>query len=125
MTRCAWDHRETFREVDGLRLCAMHAADVLFARSVRERGPCFLLGPACHGPTQCAHVVSRRYRATRWDPDNAVPLCATHHLVYTGQPVAWDAALRVHGVDVDAIRAKARSQPPMDPRTVVAVLEVA
>jgi hypothetical protein len=40
---------------------------------------------------QCAHIVSRRYLAVRWDEDNAVCLCQRHHMKYTHDPIAWEA----------------------------------
>ncbi len=43
----------------------------------------------CNGYLQCAHVVSRRYRATRWVKENAVALCAAHHLYWTHHPLEW------------------------------------
>lgn len=39
---------------------------------------------------QCAHIVSRRYTATRWERGNAVCLCRACHMRYTANPLAWD-----------------------------------
>jgi hypothetical protein len=40
---------------------------------------------------QCAHIVSRRYHATRWMTGNAVTLCSACHVRFTMDPLAWDA----------------------------------
>lgn len=72
--------------------CAKHAraeADKLFSKYVRARdGAC----QVCRDRTnlQCAHLISRRYFAVRWDPGNAVALCAADHKRYTEDPLAWD-----------------------------------
>lgn len=75
-------------------LCKTHAtskADKLVGNFVkgRDRG-CVAAGKHA-GPLQWAHVVSRRYRAVRWDPTNAVTLCAGHHMYFTPRPLEWDA----------------------------------
>lgn len=60
---------------------------------------------ACGSPysIQCAHVVSRRYHATRWTLANAVALCASCHLKFTHDPLAWDAWVEERlGVDAYA-----------------------
>jgi hypothetical protein len=68
-------------------------ADVEFARIVRGRlgGACFAAGEQldCSGYIQCCHVISRRYRATRWLNSNAVPMCAAHHMFFTHHPLEW------------------------------------
>jgi len=53
------------------------ACDRIFSQLVRIRGAC----QRCGSPKnlQCAHVISRRYSATRCLPDNAWCLCATCH----------------------------------------------
>ena len=68
---------------------AVKTLDPLFAKVVRLSGSC----TAClsHDRIQCAHIVSRRYRATRWDRDNAMPLCAKCHTYYTHRPLEWEA----------------------------------
>lgn len=72
-------------------------ADQMFSQKVRESGPCAAQGyrselyihDRCSGVVQCAHVIGRRYRSVRWDPDNAVPLCAGAHLYFTSRPEEW------------------------------------
>jgi hypothetical protein len=81
-----------------------------------------LLGsrPLCQGELQCAHIMSRRYRALRWSYDNAVPLCGAHHTFFTHRPAEWEESCRNWGVDWDDLRRRAINDPPMDP---VAYLE--
>jgi 5-methylcytosine-specific restriction endonuclease McrA len=73
--------------------CASHAtkiADAAFSLYIRERdGRC--LNCSTRSGLQCAHLVSRRYRAVRWDPDNAVALCFRCHKGFTEHPVEWRA----------------------------------
>lgn len=72
--------------------CAMHSrkeADRLFSLYIRHRDrKC----QVCSLPTdlQCAHLISRRYLAVRWLPQNAVALCIFDHKRYTENPLAWD-----------------------------------
>jgi HNH endonuclease len=73
-------------------LCKTHAkqaADRLFSTFIRTRdGAC----QECHSTEglQCAHLISRRYLATRWNDDNAVALCFRCHKRYTERPLEWD-----------------------------------
>jgi hypothetical protein len=43
--------------------------------------------------TDAAHIVSRRYKRTRWTPYNGLPLCRECHTAFTRQPRAWDVAV--------------------------------
>ncbi len=53
---------------------------------VRERdGACVRCGTTS-GRLQCAHIISRRYAATRTDEGNAYTLCATCHRRLTEWP---------------------------------------
>lgn len=73
-------------------LCAKHAqweADRLFSLYIRKRDKVCVIcerEPAA----QCAHLISRRYYALRWNPENAVGACAFCHMRYTHNPLAWD-----------------------------------
>lgn len=61
------------------------ACDELFSQIIRHARRC----RRCHtttGQLQCAHIVSRRYAATRCDPRNAWCLCAGCHLRLTQHP---------------------------------------
>ena len=42
---------------------------------------------------QGAHIVSRAYRATRWDLDNGLCLCREHHIFFTFHPVEFEEFL--------------------------------
>ena len=53
-------------------------ATKLHAELVRSRGRCERCGSSA--TLQCAHIVPRRYAATRVDPVNAWCLCAGCHL---------------------------------------------
>ena len=73
-------------------------ADRLFSRFIRERdGACQLAGTSyagyfCSGPgLECAHLIRRGYKATRYEPLNAVALCHFHHRYMTEHPLAWNA----------------------------------
>jgi hypothetical protein len=72
----------------------MRQADVLFSKMIRERdGHCQAAGwdvVKCNGRLQCCHVVSRRYKSVRVDPENAIAMCAAHHVYYTTHPIEWD-----------------------------------
>lgn len=42
-------------------------------------------------PLQWAHIISRRIHATRWDPDNAVAICAGCHYAAHQHPLDFAA----------------------------------
>lgn len=58
--------------------------DVLFRAIIRDRGACEY--PACDdpGPYEVAHLMGRRYAATRCDESNALLLCGNHHRMIDG-----------------------------------------
>lgn len=53
-------------------------ATKMHAELVRARGACERCGRT-DAPVQCAHIVRRRYNATRVDPTNAWCLCVACH----------------------------------------------
>lgn len=106
-------------------LCALHTADVLFAASIRARNRCWCESRHCCGRLQCAHVMSRRFHATRWDPANAKALCGWHHIYYTEHPHEWEVLCRERGVAWDMLYARAHLGDPMDPEQVINDLEAA
>jgi 5-methylcytosine-specific restriction endonuclease McrA len=95
----------------GLGLCRTHLvqqADAAFSARVRAVGRCQHCGSS--GALQCAHIVSRRYLATRWDPQNAVALCPRCHVYYTHRPVEWEVwidARRPTGASWQELRRRA------------------
>lgn len=61
-------------------------ATVLHSQYVRARdGRCVRCGSTT-GQLQCAHIISRRYAATRTDEGNAYTLCAACHRYLTEWP---------------------------------------
>lgn len=94
-------------------LCAQHAqreADRLFSLFIRRRdGIC----QVCRREStnlQCAHLISRRYYALRWNPQNAVAADFHCHLRMTHDPLAWDAWCReyVGSDEWDAMKFRAQ-----------------
>jgi hypothetical protein len=76
----------------------MHRADALFSKLVRDRDrACQAAGTdttECRGNLQSAHIHSRSYKSIRTNFDNAVALCAAHHLFYTHRPIEWEIWVR-------------------------------
>ena len=58
---------------------------------------------------QCAHIMSRRYKATRFAEDNAIALCLRCHAWQTHHPLEGDAFfVELIGQEAfDALRARA------------------
>lgn len=74
---------------------AVKKADTLFSSLIRSLGYCENCGKTEH--LQCAHWISRRFRNTRWDPDNAFCLCAGCHMYFGDHPTEfgrWAVAMR-------------------------------
>lgn len=72
-------------------------ADKLFSLLVRQKGYCELAGKdkvRCGGHLQCAHIFTRSYHSIRWSENNAVCLCAGHHVYYTHHPSEWEEIIR-------------------------------
>ena len=100
---------------DLCKTCAVKEADRLFSIDIRTEGKCaaltgFWKGPEfpCAGPIQCAHLISRRYRNTRWDKRNAVPLCAAHHRWLDTNPLEKDEMMVEHlEMDYELLRREA------------------
>lgn len=61
-------------------------ADKLFSKIIRSRGACENCGSTNAATLQCAHIISRKYAATRTDTRNAYCLCARCHFRFTGWP---------------------------------------
>lgn len=58
--------------------------DVLFSQIIRSIAECEHCYRVEH--LQCAHIISRRYNATRTDLRNAMSLCAGCHRYFTDHP---------------------------------------
>lgn len=101
----------------------MAQADAAFSKWIRARdGRCLECGATEF--LQCAHIISRSYKAIRVNPDNAVALCRSCHTYFTHHPLQWfewveekfpgrwyalkDEALRYGRVDWKAEAAKYR-----------------
>lgn len=85
-------------------------ADKLFSLIVRARGVCERCGRRPPEVTlQCAHILSRKYIATRWDEKNALSLCVGDHHWGHQNPVEWMLWLEeMFGLDyIKDLRAKA------------------
>ncbi len=63
-------------------------ADILFSRIVRARGRCQRCGTST-GPFDTAHIVRRRYSATRCHETNAWCLCRGCHRTVDGDPAEF------------------------------------
>ena len=69
--------------------------DILFSFLVRGRTEwaCERCGkhynPDSARGLECAHIFSRRYRGTRWFPQNATSLCTSCHFFFTGNPIEF------------------------------------
>ena len=106
---------------------AKHAADLAWAKAVRGSGPCAALGyeyhnlldprgrplpvahHMCFSATTAAHIVSRRYAATRTEKRNGLPLCLRMHQWFTSHPLAWEAFVtqKIGAEAFAALKAKA------------------
>lgn len=67
-------------------------ADKLFSAFIRSVGACEIAGMdnvTCNGNLQCAHIIGRANHSLRWDNNNALCLCAGHHMYYTNHPWEW------------------------------------
>jgi hypothetical protein len=90
--------------------------DKLFSDSIRERDNwtcqrCQTYYPVGHRRgLHCSHIFSRRHRATRWEPCNAVAHCYSCHEYLGGNPVMFDKWAREHWGDyiIDMLEEKHR-----------------
>lgn len=72
------------------RTTLRNKADKLFSKYIRQRDKECQASGNHVGVLQCAHLISRRYLATRFDDRNAVALCIGHHKFFTEHPIQWD-----------------------------------
>lgn len=86
--------------------------DKLFSQWVRARSGwhCECCNSA-DGQLDCAHIVGRRNRQTRWDDQNAICLCRNCHQYFTDHPHDWyEWTIANLGADrILAVRERAKS----------------
>lgn len=119
-----YDRTQSDGTVKTYRLCALHMADVMYGDRVKaEERCCRFCGT--QNDLQWCHVWRRSYRAIRWERENSMALCRTHHMMFTENPAKWERWCRDVGVPWDELRERALNDPPMDPLSVIAELEAA
>ena len=86
-------------------------ADKLFSSFIRSIGYCEWCLKQTDG-LECAHIFSRRFLITRWDPINALSLCHACHRKWHDKPVEAVEWVKVYlGYDVyNELRYKAKCQ---------------
>lgn len=72
------------------RLALRRECDKRFAVAVKRRDAWRCRACGSTDRIQCAHVISRRYHATRFMLGNAMALCARCHMRWTHDPLGWD-----------------------------------
>lgn len=93
--------------------------DKLMARIVKFEHPACM---NCHRTDryrlQWAHGFSRKYNATRYDVENSFVLCDACHMVFTYNPIAWTAwmRLRLGPEKYEALERRAQLMVRFDPR---------
>ena len=95
-------------------------ADSLFAQYIRARD---VFCQRCGGTEvlQCAHVISRRYAATRFAPLNAMLLCRSCHMWQTVNPLEGEDWFREQlGSEIfEELRRVALAGGPVDYKTLI------
>lgn len=89
-------------------------ADKLYSQIIRAPGYCSGCGSLDN--LQCAHIVSRRFSATRTDLTNAYCLCAKCHFYYTLWPKEFSKFITEHtGTEVyEELKRKAETVTKVD-----------
>lgn len=64
-------------------------ATKLHSKIVREKRVCECCGENGYRKLQCAHIISRKYSATRTKEENAFCLCARCHRYFSDWPVEF------------------------------------
>lgn len=98
---------------------AKNKATTLHSLIVRSRGVCEArgwYGHECSGKLECAHIISRRYSATRTRLDNAFCLCSKAHFRFSEWPVEFAefVAERIGPDRYQALQDAARSGGKVD-----------
>lgn len=91
-------------------------ATKLHSKMVRSLGYCEYCGERDYALLQCAHIVSRKYSATRTDLSNAFCLCARCHRRFTDWPVEFARFVvdRIGTEKYDELTRKAQEVTKMD-----------
>lgn len=86
-------------------------ADKLFSEWIRRDGKCEYCNRA-NVRLECAHIFSRRYISTRYEPINALCLCSAHHRWLHDQPIEGVEWIKNYlGEDIyDELRRKAKTK---------------
>ena len=96
-------------------------ADKLWSLIVRKAGKCRICGKT--EGLQAAHGFSRRYHATRFELINGGCLCAGCHVMFTHDPIRWDAFMRGElGALYEPLREKALTGGAPDYEAIIARL---
>lgn len=69
------------------RSCLNNLLDHEFSEFIRRRGKCQRCSKTNN--LQCAHIYSRRYKSIRWNPLNALCLCASCHFWAHNNPLEF------------------------------------
>ena len=64
--------------------------DLLFSKIIRDANQCHRCLKYGVKNLQCAHLISRSYRQTRWNAENAICLCSGCHMYFTHHPLEWE-----------------------------------
>lgn len=101
-------NNNTMRHISKISL--KKKADTLFSAFIRSHGSCEWCG-AINDTLQCAHIFTRSYNITRFDPLNALCLCAKCHFRWHKEPIeAAEFAKEYLGIDVyEELRFKAKN----------------
>jgi len=111
--RCKRQRCKRIARIEGwCKSCAVKEADRLFSLEARQLGTCqghmgFWTGPVfdCAGSLQCCHLISRRYRNTRWNHLNRVILCGAHHRWLDTNPLQKEDMMKLWlGPDYELLR---------------------
>lgn len=85
--------------------------DEIFGKIIRSKGACERCGRRPPDvQLQTAHIISRRYSATRTDENNAFCLCAADHRYYTDWPKEFSDFVTEKLGDENYQRLKAKAQ---------------
>ena len=82
--------------------------DKLVSQIVRGRGYCAWCKKT--SGLECCHIFSRRYRSVRWDFDNLLCLCHSHHFYSHSNPVLFGEFVREYLGEMKYTQLKQKAQ---------------